>query len=240
MVGCGPTVPADVYRTTVAEQREDYENRLFKAERARLACAAEADRGAAASASTIASLETRVQRLERAAARGRWRPSDRGPKGRLESGRQGRRRQALREALEKALRGYGQVVARRGEVLWRVSAADWFDPGSARLRPEAEAPLGQMASLMAVRGETSVSVELPRPRSLAAGEVESAWREAAERGVALLTSLQAQGVAPARMTLAVAGAGPDQRIVFVFRSNADSPRGQRSLDSSTAGRHRPR
>ena len=208
--GCGASIPADEHRRMLAEQRANYEQRLLDAEQARVVCRREAGRAEQAAVATVAGLEQRVRRLERAADR--VGPGLRAPRG--------ARAGALRAALQRILGSEADVSGGAGRAVGRIGVQAWFDSGSTKLRGSVAGALDRLAMFLAGRSDLSVSVRVARSEAFSTAEVVPAWREASERGVAIAGALQAQGVAPARLTLSVGGGGPEQRIVFVLQSNA--------------------
>lgn len=195
----------------MAEQRKDYERRLFEAERARLACAAEVERVEAAAEAAQLSLQRRVQRLERAAARVPG-PGRRAPKERPGDSKSP---WDLAARVRSSVGSVGEVVERQARDLrWRVPVADLFDAGATRLRPEVLDSFDRLAEVLAPRPRVSMSIEVGRTDGPSSAGAAPGWREASERGVALLAAVQQRGIAPARLTLIVSGAVPDGLIVF--------------------------
>ena len=205
VTACGASVPTEVHRSALAEQRTAYEARLFDAERARLACITDAERARSDAKAGQNRLELRIQRLERASRSPGERP-------RAAADRPGRLSKRLARAL-----GAGADVRGREDARWRVPLAAWFDAGSTRLRPLATAALTRLADLMADQGGLSLTVAVGRPEP-GPGPVEIRWHEAGQRGTAVVAALQSLGVVPSRLTLSIGGDGPDGRIVFILRS----------------------
>ena len=237
-IGCGASVPADVHRTALSQQQAGYEARLFESEQARRQCEAAAAQAAASKSAEIDGLEQRVLRLERAAARGATRAA------RPRRGERGRRRgrSPIATAVETAL-GVSSSDPSGGRSTpreTRVSVEGWFDPGSTQLGADAVERLGRLAAFLSGRGDLSLAVHVGRADAPVVQGGDDVWREASARGVAILSALQASGVAAARMTLAVGGAAPEQRIVFIIRVDTRGPGAQGSLDPRAAGRHRRR
>ena len=212
IAGCGASVPEAVHHQRIVEQREGYEERLFAAERARLDCEADAKRARETAQAQVSSLAQRVERLERAAVRAR-------PARAKGAGNGG-----LLATVRQALQVSDVIQGAKGEVQWQSSVADWFDSGSSQLRPDVIPRLSNLARLLAERGRLTLEVRLMRPPSGATEALDTGWREVTQRGVAILTALQAQGIAAARLTLAIGGAAPEGRIVFSIQRRAQRRR----------------
>ena len=226
LAGCGATVPVETHRQTVADQRTKYEQRLFEAERARLRCVTDGEQAATVAETTQTSLQRRIDRLERAAARDRTRRAPRTPRSAVESA----------ETLRRALDGADVAATSRGELLWQVPVARWFDDGSYRLRATAGRELDRLAEYLAEHPGATVAIRVPYPQPLAL-DANDAWRSASERGVVVVTALQRKGIAPVRLTLRIGGGAPDGRILFEIRMGPRRRPGTGSLDSRGAGRH---
>ena len=208
VAGCGATIPEPQHRRIVAEQRAGYEARLFEAERARLACVADAERAREDAQASLASLQLRVQRLERARsprsglapptgarplAQAWSPPSDRRP-------RCARRRRVALGGRSRSPRG-----------------STWGPPGCG---PRPAIRWIASRGFLSERATATVAVGVGRPEPA----TEVSWQEASERARVLVSALQRSGVAPSRLTLAVGGPYLADRVVFDIEERAAGAR----------------